>query len=188
MAQAAISRRTRSRNRRRVRRHASGRSLYNYYRDYDPQTGRYVESDPIGLKGGVNTYGYAQQNPLFNVDPDGLLSKAVEACVCSFMKSNGYSSFMAFGAANAKRHSPGPWNDPVLRPCENYLYAYAAIVDYGDPAWLVRSGVFFHNFRKEAGDSGTSPPSAEAKAAGYEGVTDGVARKDWKKQCEGCGH
>ena len=32
--------------------------FYNYFRDYDPITGRYVESDPIGLNGGLNTYGY----------------------------------------------------------------------------------------------------------------------------------
>ncbi|WP_220814068.1 RHS repeat-associated core domain-containing protein [Pseudomonas paralcaligenes] len=44
---------------------------YNYFRDYDPQTGRYVESDPIGLEGGLNTYGYTYQNPINNFDPDG---------------------------------------------------------------------------------------------------------------------
>ncbi|MDM1022265.1 RHS repeat-associated core domain-containing protein [Acinetobacter sp. VNK23] len=32
--------------------------FYNYFRDYDPITGRYVESDPVGLDGGLNTYGY----------------------------------------------------------------------------------------------------------------------------------
>ncbi|WP_275472452.1 RHS repeat-associated core domain-containing protein, partial [Pseudomonas citronellolis] len=45
---------------------------YNYFRDYDPQTGRYVESDPIGLNGGLNTYGYVRSNPLVYVDPLGL--------------------------------------------------------------------------------------------------------------------
>jgi RHS repeat-associated protein len=37
---------------------------YNYFRDYDPLTGRYIESDPIGLAGGVNTYAYVGEGPL----------------------------------------------------------------------------------------------------------------------------
>ncbi len=44
---------------------------YNYFRDYDPGLGRYVESDPIGLRGGVNTFGYAGGNPIVFFDENG---------------------------------------------------------------------------------------------------------------------
>lgn len=47
---------------------------YNYFRDYDPAIGRYIESDPIGLKGGLNTYGYVNGVPLTRFDRYGLES------------------------------------------------------------------------------------------------------------------
>lgn len=47
---------------------------YNYFRDYDPATGRYVQSDPIGLRGGLNIFAYALSNPNKYIDPQGLTS------------------------------------------------------------------------------------------------------------------
>jgi len=45
---------------------------YNFNRDYDPVTGRYVQSDPIGLDGGINLFSYAGNSPLINTDLNGL--------------------------------------------------------------------------------------------------------------------
>jgi len=53
---------------------------YNYFRYYDPSTGRYITSDPIGLEGGVNVYGYVDDDPVNRNDIYGLISERNMPC------------------------------------------------------------------------------------------------------------
>jgi RHS repeat-associated protein len=51
---------------------AVSRLFQGGWRDYDPSSGRFIQSDPIGLRGGPSTYGYVNGNPLAAIDPNGL--------------------------------------------------------------------------------------------------------------------
>lgn len=51
---------------------------YNLFRDYSPSTGRYIQSDPIGLSGGLATYLYARGNPIVFSDPSGLSALTIQ--------------------------------------------------------------------------------------------------------------
>ena len=66
--------------------------FYNGARYYDPGTGRYVTSDPVGLMGGVNTYAYGMDNPLYYADPSGYGVFADLGGTILFLGGAGFSS------------------------------------------------------------------------------------------------
>jgi len=62
---------------------------YNYFRTYDPTNGGYTQSDPIGLNGGMNSFGYVGGNPINGVDPFGLTAlPAAGAALVAFCSRN----------------------------------------------------------------------------------------------------
>jgi len=58
-------------------------AYYNYFRYYDPSTGRYIERDPLNLSAGVNFYSYTYQSPTKYIDPDGQFVLVLIPAICA---------------------------------------------------------------------------------------------------------
>ena len=74
---------------------------YNYFRDYEAGTGRYSQSDPIGLDGGISTFGYVGGNPLVYSDPLGLVNLDIPGVPISIHANPGPNA-----TTNRPEHGP----------------------------------------------------------------------------------
>ncbi|MBI5694878.1 MAG: RHS repeat protein [Nitrospirae bacterium] len=81
---------------------------YNFHRYYDPETGRYVEADPIGLRGGRNLYTYGSGDPMNMVDYDGMAYRRPT------------SSEYTNDCRTYEHNHQGP--NPYLNPGDYYMY------------------------------------------------------------------
>lgn len=80
--------------------------FYNYFRFYDPKTGRYVENDPIDLAGGLNRWGYVSGSPLEYSDPSGLCPMCLAAAPAIATAIGEGISAIATGIATAINAAP----------------------------------------------------------------------------------
>ena len=87
--------------------------FYNWNRYYNPATGRYISSDPIGLEGGINTFLYAAASPVMMVDPEGLYSwwdfqgDLADAQIGALEGLAGLSDSLTFGQSRRYRQEQG---------------------------------------------------------------------------------
>lgn len=183
---------------------------YNYFRDYDPAMGRYIESDPIGLAGGLNTYGYVGGGPTNSIDPLGLMGNCgtangvcgpipqitpqqeqqsspqrTEDLICLYLKNNKYNTEATWGDlydARFTNRNKDPW-DLGLRNAEHYMWAFNQVKN-GRSQYGQNTATTMYFFYKTFYPRKTTPPAGGQLNWGYQGAEDGRNNKDWKLVCE----
>ncbi|HGW3983235.1 TPA: RHS repeat-associated core domain-containing protein [Acinetobacter baumannii] len=98
--------------------------FYNHNRFYNPELGRYMEPDPIGLEGGLNPYAYAGSNPVMNTDSTGLCPMCLAAGGSLLETIGGYTLNLFLNTAGVSTvgyFMNETFNRPVSTPFPNVL-------------------------------------------------------------------
>jgi RHS repeat-associated protein len=103
---------------------------YNYFRDYNPVIGRYVEADPIGIKRGENhLFVYVGDNPVNSIDSFGL-KKCIELC---WMAKGSFSGGLGTSIGHLLGGRPNTLNFDIKCPTSCPYLESTFIVSEGDP-------------------------------------------------------
>ena len=142
---------------------------YNYFRYYNPQTGRYITPDPIGLEGGINLFSYAYNNPLLNADEHGLYVGGVgiggagalkllgkygisgSGCVMWVHDDKGNWGIVACGSGGGAINSGG-----IIGLQTSHLWGVESVCDLEDIQFALSGGGGYASGPGIAGDIGKS--------------------------------
>ncbi|WP_363798033.1 RHS repeat-associated core domain-containing protein [Lysobacter firmicutimachus] len=139
---------------------------YNYFRDYDPSGGRYIESDPIGLRGGISTYGYVSANPLYYFDYFGLAQSA------AYPIGNGAPSNSSSNSKGWGKISGLSGLVPIARACTSPYVLGAAL-------FLTPSNIIPSTAAKCSDDPRRERPECAANDDSYEDDEDDDPCEEW---------
>lgn len=145
---------------------------YNYFRDYDPKTGRYIQSDPIGQAGGLNTYSYAFGKPETYTDPTGEIVPAAVGgylrCLAQCSATSAASDAIAGQCVNLSGSAQSCAMDCV-NPLNWFKIGKVGVVAKGAPPikWGAQEKHFpGHNSYTPGRSTMTSDPTKLAEKAG----------------------
>jgi hypothetical protein len=110
-----------------------GRLHQNYFRDYDPAVGRYIEPDRLGLSGGsLSTYAYVSNNPILYIDPLGLCWLYIQSTgELLHLDANGFADYFVNGGYSG--YGSG-LNNPAMQDVQ--------AKQEGDPAGPIPEGSY----------------------------------------------